>query len=108
MVETVLLLALKRFWSVLGLLWAYLLVFAGFAYFIHWNNGSIVLGVCNGHFVFPYCLHLVYAGDRSNHQASVHVMQLCYFVAFATAFLLPIGRPLTILQSAGRAFKRYA
>ncbi|KAG0254461.1 glucosyltransferase [Mortierella polycephala] len=43
----------------------YLTLLAGFGAFVRWNGGIVL-------------------GDRSNHVATVHVVQLFYFVAFAS------------------------
>lgn len=43
--------------------------------FIYWNEGSIVLGICD-----------TKLGDKSNHIAKLHVPQLFYFFSFTSFF----------------------
>ncbi|KAI8611147.1 alpha-2-glucosyltransferase Alg10 [Chytriomyces sp. MP71] len=54
----------------LTLMWPYLIAMVLFVSYIIWNGGIVI-------------------GDKSNHVAQTHVMQLLYFVGFATCFLAP-------------------
>ncbi|GAA6062529.1 hypothetical protein JCM10212_001579 [Sporobolomyces blumeae] len=62
--------ALRRPSSLVSVLRAYLPVFAVAVAFIRWNGGIVL-------------------GDKTNHVATVHLPQLCYFVAFVTIFASP-------------------
>ncbi len=76
----------KNFWQAIWVNVATMLpMLAGCAWFIRWN-GSIVLG------------------DKSNHQAGLHLPQLGYFLAFASGFglfplLLRLQQPSTKSRS---------
>ena len=75
---------------ILKKLWAFVGVFLAFAYFIHWNGGSIVLG------------------DKSHHQVTFHWPQMYYFGSFTTVFLAPHLELWTALKEFwGLSFKRY-
>ncbi|GAA5822563.1 hypothetical protein JCM5353_005482 [Sporobolomyces roseus] len=49
----------------------YLPLFAGFAFFLYQNGGSVVLG------------------DKSNHVSTIHLPQIYYFIAFSAVFTSP-------------------
>ncbi|KAJ3235785.1 glucosyltransferase [Chytriomyces hyalinus] len=68
-------------------LWPYLLSLTFFGGFIVWNGGIVL-------------------GDKSNHVAQPHVVQMLYFVGFSTFFLIPTSKIqdrvktfLTLLQN---------
>ncbi|KAI8843477.1 alpha-2-glucosyltransferase Alg10 [Chytriomyces cf. hyalinus JEL632] len=68
-------------------LWPYLLSLTLFGGFIVWNGGIVL-------------------GDKSNHVAQPHVVQMLYFVGFSTFFLIPTSKIqdrvktfLTLLQN---------
>ena len=66
---------------ILAKLWSFILLLAAFAGFILWN-GSITLG------------------DKSNHQASIHLPQLFYFAAFTCFFgFFSMGSPIYIFKT---------
>ncbi|GAA5883041.1 hypothetical protein JCM16303_006805 [Sporobolomyces ruberrimus] len=63
-------LALHNVSSLIPILSAYVPSFLGFLAFIKLNGGIVL-------------------GDKSNHEATVHVPQVYYFIAFSTVFLAP-------------------
>ena len=74
-----------------------------FVAFVIWNGG-IVLGEplvrCVLHLIFTLSFPV---GDKSNHVPAMHVPQLYYFIAFASAFGWPVlltgpGGPLALLK----------
>lgn len=66
---------------ILAKLWSFILLLVAFAGFIVWN-GSITLG------------------DKSNHQASIHLPQLFYFAAFTCFFgIFSMGSPIYIFKT---------
>uniref|UniRef100_H2Z277 Dol-P-Glc:Glc(2)Man(9)GlcNAc(2)-PP-Dol alpha-1,2-glucosyltransferase n=1 Tax=Ciona savignyi TaxID=51511 RepID=H2Z277_CIOSA len=65
------LLAVDHLILIASLIWPYLLVLCGFGGFVYINGGIVV-------------------GDRSSHQAVLHLAQLFYFSGFALAFASPV------------------
>ncbi|XP_053680989.1 putative Dol-P-Glc:Glc(2)Man(9)GlcNAc(2)-PP-Dol alpha-1,2-glucosyltransferase [Anopheles nili] len=76
--------------DVINRFWAYAVVMLGFIAFVIYN-GSIVIG------------------DKSAHEAAVHIPQLFYFVAFFTAFSASLVLPVvtTILKAVVRRWYLY-
>ncbi|XP_002121247.2 dol-P-Glc:Glc(2)Man(9)GlcNAc(2)-PP-Dol alpha-1,2-glucosyltransferase [Ciona intestinalis] len=65
------LLAVDHLLTIFQLIWPYLLVLCGFGGFVYLNQGLVV-------------------GDRSSHQAVLHLAQLLYFSGFTLVFSFPI------------------
>ena len=61
---------LKFVFQVLGIVWSYIIIVLLFVAFVAWN-GSITVGA------------------KEDHQACFHAVQIFYFCAFSTIFLLP-------------------
>lgn len=71
-------------------LWPQLTLLVAFAGFVVWNGG-VVLGLFHG---LRWCLCTdQFAGDKSNHIASLHLPQMLYFFAMAIFFSWPVLLP---------------
>jgi alpha-1,2-glucosyltransferase len=76
-------LVLEAFQNLLVLLrnlYGFILLGVGFLIFVHYNGGIVL-------------------GDKSNHQAAVHLAQILYFSCFCAFFLLLVTNPLKFLTS---------
>ncbi|KAL6077425.1 glucosyltransferase [Balamuthia mandrillaris] len=61
---------LANFLNLLARLWVFVILAFSFVIFVVWNGGIVI-------------------GDRSQHQPQLHLVQVFYFAAFCSAFLLP-------------------